>query len=159
VRPYNANVCRPAGGSDGPYSCRSAFSAFLAGTNAGVLPVAPDNTIALPGLQGKKAAFSGPLYPAGLEYFLDDSGNSVYHGITLSASQRLVNYLRLNANYTFSRTLDDGTFTTFVSTPQNQYNRAAERANSNQDVRHRFVANFVADAPEHTFIRNFELSS
>jgi len=159
VRPYNANVCRPAGGSDGPYSCPSAYSAFLARTNAGVLPVAPDNTIALPGLQGIKPAFSGPLYPAGLEYFLDDSGNSVYHGITLSASQRFGNYLRFSANYTFSRTLDDGTFTTFVSTPQDLYNRAAERANSNQDVRHRFVANFVADAPEHTFLRNFELSS
>jgi outer membrane receptor protein involved in Fe transport len=159
VRPENLNVCPSAGGSDGPYSCPSAYQAFLTGSNAGVLPVAPDNTIALPGLQGKKQAFSGPLYPAGLLYFLDDSGNSVYHGLTLSASQRVGNYLRLNANYTFSRTLDDGTFTTFVSTPQNLYQRASERANSNQDVRHRFVANFVADAPEHTFLRNFELSS
>jgi hypothetical protein len=57
-------------------------------------------------------------------------------------------YFRLNANYTFSKTLDDGTFTTFVSTPQDFYHRNLERANSNQDVRHRFVGNFVAATPK-----------
>ena len=159
VRPENLNVCQSAGGSDGPYSCPSASAAFAGGTNAGVLPVAPDNTIALPGLQGIKPAFSGPLYPAGLLYFLDDSGNSVYHGVTFSATERAGKYFRLNANYTFSKTLDDGTFTTFVSTPQNLYDRAAERANSNQDVRHRFVANFTADTPDRAYIRDVELSS
>jgi hypothetical protein len=54
--------------------------------------------------------------------------------------------------------LDDGTFTTFVSTPQNLYDRSAERANSNQDVRHRFIANFTASGPAHSFLRNTELS-
>jgi hypothetical protein len=34
-----------------------------------------------------------------------------------------------------------------------------ERALSNQDVKNRFVANFVASAPEHSFARYFELSS
>jgi hypothetical protein len=159
VRPVNLNVCPSAGGSDGPFSCPSAFDAFEAGTNAGVLPIASDNTIDLPGLVGIKSAFSGPLYPAGLLYFLDNSGNSVYHGLTFSVTERAGNYLRLNANYTFSRTLDDGTFTTFVSTPQDLYQRELERANSNQDVRHRFVANFVAYGPENTFARHFEFSS
>lgn len=154
VRPVNLNVCPPAGGTDGPFSCDSAFDAFTEGDFHGIGPVAPNNTV-----QGGKDAFSGVRYPAGLLYFLDDSGNSVYHGLTLSASERLGNYLRLNANYTFSKTLDDGTFTTFVSTPQDLYKRFLERANSNQDVRHRFVANIVADGPEKTFLRNFELSS
>ena len=49
--------------------------------------------------------------------------------------------------------------TTFVSTPQDLYKRFLERANSNQDVRHRFIANFVASGPEKTILRNFELSS
>jgi len=66
--------------------------------------------------------------------------------------------VRLSANYTYSKTLDDGTFATFVSTPQDLYDRSAERALSNQDVRHRFVANFTADAPQSSFLRNFELS-
>ena len=106
-----------------------------------------------------KDLFNGPLYSnAGLLYYTDNSGNSVYHGLTLQVSQRAGQYFRLNANYTFSKTLDDGTFTTFVSTPQDLYNRSLERANSNQDVRHRFIANFVADGPQKTLARNFELS-
>jgi hypothetical protein len=98
------------------------------------------------------------LYPAGLLYFTDNSGNSVYHGLTLQVAEKAGQYLHLSANYTYSKTLDDGTFTTFVSTPQDLYHRALERANSNQDVRHRFIANFTADTPQQSFLRNFEMS-
>ena len=95
----------------------------------------------------------------GIFYFTDSTGNSVYHGMTLQLTERASRYFSLNANYTFSKTLDDGTFVTFVSTPQSNDQRNLERAYSNQDARHRFVANFVANAPEHGFLRNFELSS
>ena len=95
----------------------------------------------------------------GIFYFTDSSGNSIYHGLTLQAIEKAGKYFSMNANYTFSHTLDDGTFVTFVSTPQSNAQRNLERANSNQDARHRFVANFVADAPQNTFMRNFELSS
>src|SRR5713226_3288310 len=96
---------------------------------------------------------------AGIFYFTDTSGNSVHHGLTLQATQKAGKYFRLNANYTFAKTLDDGKFLVFVDTPQSKDQRSAERAISNQDIRHRFIANFVADAPEHSFLRNFELSS
>ena len=112
----------------------------------------------LPGWAAGKDNFSGVLLPVGLIYYTDNSGNSVYHGATVSVTERAGEYFRLNANYTFSKTLDDGTFTTFVSTPQDLYNRSAERANSNQDVRNRFVANFTASGPKETFLRNTELS-
>jgi hypothetical protein len=79
--------------------------------------------------------------------------------MTLQVIEKAGKYFQLNANYTWSHTLDDGTFVTFVSTPQSNAQRNLERANSNQDARHRFVANFVADAPQQTFLRNFELSS
>ena len=95
----------------------------------------------------------------GIFYFTDSSGNSVYHGLTFQVIEKAGKYFQLNANYTWSHTLDDGTFVTFVSTPQSNAQRGLERANSNQDARHRFVANFVADAPQQTFLRNFELSS
>jgi hypothetical protein len=95
---------------------------------------------------------------AGLLYFTDNSGNSVYHGLTLQVSERIKNF-SLNANYTFSHTLDDGTFTTFVSTPEDVYERALERANSNQDVRHRFITNFTAEGPKDSFLRKFAFSS
>ena len=107
-----------------------------------------------------KQLFNGPLYDnAGLLYYTDNSGNSVYHGMTLQLTQRYSRYFHLNANYTYSKTLDDGTFTTFVSTPQDLYERNLERANSNQDVRNRFIANFVATGPEKSFLHDFELSS
>ena len=102
----------------------------------------------------------GPAYNnAGLLYFTDNSGNSVYNGLTLQVIERFRRNFSLDANYTFSHTIDDGTFTTFVSTPQDLYKRSLERANSNQDVRHRFITNFTATAPEDSFLRHFTLSS
>jgi hypothetical protein len=68
-------------------------------------------------------------------------------------------YFNLNANYTWSHTIDSGNFTTFINLPQNQFDYAAERSNSNQDVRHRFVVNFTAEGPKDTFARNFLFSS
>lgn len=96
----------------------------------------------------------------GIFYFTDSSGNSVYHGLTLQVIEKAGKYFQLNANYTLSHTLDDGTFVTFVSTPQSNAARNLERANSNQDARHRFVTNFTADAPQQwKLLRNFEFSS
>jgi hypothetical protein len=90
--------------------------------------------------------------------WLDGSGNTAYHGTTWQMSGRLGSLLHLSANYTFSKALDDGTYITFVSLPQSLRQRELERALSNQDVRHRFVANFTADAPQDTWLRNFQLS-
>jgi outer membrane receptor protein involved in Fe transport len=141
VRAENLNVCPQAGITNAATSCPAAGPP-------------------LPGSPAGKANFSGALYSnSGLLYFTDNSGNSVYHGATIQATQHFGQYLRFNANYTYSKTLDDGTFTTFVSTPQDFYDRALERANSNQDIRNRFIANFTADGPEKTLLRNFELSS
>ncbi|MGH9530547.1 MAG: hypothetical protein ACRD2S_11595, partial [Terriglobales bacterium] len=66
--------------------------------------------------------------------------------------------LRFSANYTLSHTRDDGTFLTFVSTPEDLFNRKLERADSVQDVRHRFVSNFTANTSNHGFVRNFDFS-
>ncbi len=114
-------------------------------------------------------AINDPAIPAppagsngtnGIFYFTDSTGNSAYHGLTLQVVEKAGKYFSLNANYTWSHTLDDGTFVTFVSTPQSNAQRNLERANSNQDARHRFVANFVADSPQKWgYLRNFELSS
>jgi len=179
---YDEGPCPPsctAGGtlvdphSRTPYSEQSSFEVdheFGKGLTAslGYLFVAAhhqvraeDLNVSLPAgaLPNGKDVFAGPLYDnAGLLYYTDDSGNSVYHGMTAQVSRRYGKYFNMNANYTFSKTLDDGTFTTFVSTPQDLYKRNLERANSNQDVRHRAVGNFVLTAPEKSWARNFELS-
>jgi outer membrane receptor protein involved in Fe transport len=95
----------------------------------------------------------------GVFAFFDSTGNTAYNGVTITGSQRASAYLRFTANYTFSKTLDDGTYATFVSLPQSNAQRNLERALSNQDVRHRFVGNFIAAAPQSSFLRNFEFSS
>jgi hypothetical protein len=95
----------------------------------------------------------------GLFYYTDSSGNSAYNGFVLQAMRRTGKYVQFNANYTFSKTLDDGTFVTFVSTPQSNAQRSLERALSNQDVRNRIVGNVVITAPKESLLRGFELSS
>jgi hypothetical protein len=162
VRAENLNVCpfhdAPAGTTIPEVTPGNLFQCaptpapptnYPAGKDFFGYPAAPGNP---PG--------GGPAYNnAGLLYFTDNSGNSVYNGLTLQVIERFRQNFSLDANYTFSHTIDDGTFTTFVSTPQDLYKRSLERANSNQDVRHRFITNFTATAPEDTFLRHFTLSS
>lgn len=145
VRPENLNVCPPGGASNSATFCPAAH---LVNPNF-VNDKLPDG----------RDAFSGPLYSnAGLMYYLDNSGVSVYHGGNISLTGRFGRVFNFNANYTYSHTMDDGTFTTFVSTPQDLYDRAGERGDSVQDVRHRFVANLVAHGPSKNFLKNFEFS-
>jgi len=95
---------------------------------------------------------------SGLEDYNNDVANAIYHGGTLTVMERARNF-NLTANYTYSHTIDNGNFTTFINLPVNQFDYAAERANSNQDARHRVVANFTAIAPSTGVWRNFELSN
>ncbi len=157
VRASNLNVCPPFG---------APADTTVPTINPGVPNCAP--TPAPPaGWPAGKAYFGAAGVPgggaaysnAGLLYSTDNTGNSVYNGLTLQVTERAGQYFSLNANYTFSHTLDDGTFTTFVSTPQDLYNRGLERANSNQDVRQRFIANFTGTGPIHSILRNFTMSN
>lgn len=123
----------------------------------------PDGT--LTGCSGTPAEIFGKQFFNGLEFnnagfidYNDNIDNANYHGGTISANERLGNYINLNASYTYSHTIDLGNFTTFINLPQNQFDQAAERASSNQDVRHRLIASFTASAPRHTLLRNFSLS-
>ena len=96
---------------------------------------------------------------AGLLDYNNDVANAAYHGLTVTATERWGQYLNLTANYTYSHTLDNGNFTTFINLPPNQFDYGAERGNSNQDVRHHLVANFTLAAPKDSFLRNFAFSS
>ena len=156
VRSENLNVCPPFGAPAG-----TTVPGLIPGTPSCAPPPAPPV-----GWPTSKAYFGAPgttggvaYKNSGLLYYTDNSGTSVDNGVTLQVIERFAKVLNLNANYTLSHTLDDGTFTTFVSTPQDLYDRALERANSNQDVRQRFITNFTATAPSDSSLRNFALSS
>jgi hypothetical protein len=155
IRPENLNVCPSAGLANTATICAPAED--VPGPPTTPTGPFPNNEM----LDGKPA-FSGVLYNnAGLMYYLDGSGNAEYNGGTISVTDKLGQYLRFSANYTLSHTQDDGTFTTFVSTPESLYNRNLERADSVQDVRHRFVGNFTADTRKSgaAALRNLEFSS
>jgi hypothetical protein len=125
----------------------------------------PDGTIS--DCQGTPLLLAGkPVFTDSLEFpnggFLDYNFNPVfatYHGFTFQVIERAGKFFNLNANYTYSHIIDNGNFTTFINLPQNQFDNRSEKANSNQDVRHRFIANFSATAPDHGFMRNFGFSS
>ncbi len=152
IRPENLNVCPSAGLSNSATFCPPASA--IPGP-----PITPTGPFPNNVMPDGRAAFSGVLYNnAGLMYYLDGSGNAEYDGGVVAVNDRLNQNFRFNLNYTYSHTRDDGTFTTFVSTPQDLYARNLERADSVQDVRHRFVGDFTADAPQHSFLRDFEFS-
>jgi outer membrane receptor protein involved in Fe transport len=96
---------------------------------------------------------------AGLLDYNNNVVKAAYHGLTVTALERWANYFTLTANYTYSHSIDDGNFTTFINLPVNQFDYRAERANSNQDVRHHFVTNFTASAPDSSFLRQFQFSN
>jgi len=110
------------------------------------------------GPPGPPPAGPAATLSAGLLDYNNDVANAVYNGLTVTATER-VKYFQMTANYTYSHTIDNGNFTTFINYPTNQFDYAAERGNSNQDLRNHLVTNFTATAPDHTFLRNFQLSS
>jgi len=156
VRAENLNVCPPFGAPAG-----TTVPGVTPGVpNCAPPPPPPANWPAGKAYFGAAGTTGGAAYNnAGLLYYTDDTGNSNYNGLTLQLTERFRKYFTLNANYTWSHTFDDGTFTTFVSTPQDLYNRNLEYANSNQDVRQRFITNFSFEGPKDSFLRNFTFSN
>jgi len=71
------------------------------------------------------------------------SGSSVYHGLTANLRKRYGQHYEFLASYTWSHTIDDSTDLQSPLEPQDNYNLAAERANSAFDQRHRFVLSGV----------------
>jgi hypothetical protein len=73
-------------------------------------------------------------------------GYSIYHSGTFKVEKRLSNDITFNANYTWSKSIDDASDvgTTFSETniPQDVRNVRAEKALSSFDHRHRFVFSY-----------------
>ncbi len=76
---------------------------------------------------------------------------SKYHSLQVELRRRFSSGLQFQANYTLARTLNDGTGTvnnqSTLESSRTFRNFALDYQNSDQDQRHRFVANVVYDLP------------
>jgi len=89
--------------------------------------------------------------------------DSVYDGLLLNFNKRLTHNFSYELSYTYSHSIDNGPNPSFVLIPQdsNGGNFNAERANSADDVRHRFVGNATFESPKtwNVALRNFAFST
>lgn len=110
----------------------------------------PTSNLRFATVQRKQLQRPFPQY-ADVNAFRVPFGFSIYHGGTLKADKRFSNGMSFLVAYTWSKLIDDVSTTVGflgqASTRQNVYDRAAERAISSQDIRHRFVSSFVYDLP------------
>ncbi len=164
VRGNNINIPCPVGTTkSGPTD--SAAVPGLVNPDGSLTACTGTPTTATGALSGLGPYFGGVFnsglqtLSGGLEDYNNDVANAVYHGGTVTVIERMKNF-NLTANYTYSHTIDNGNFTTFINLPVNQFDYKAERSNSNQDARHRLITNFTATGPEDMWwTRHFTLSS
>lgn len=120
------------------------------------------NPVINPGC-GPIPATCGRLYPTQPEnYQFESSGDSYYHGVTLSLTQRFARNISGLVHYTYSKAIDD-----FVDwrvenqETQSPLNLRGERGLSLQDTRHRFVASGIWELNywNNRWARGFALSA
>ncbi|HEY3626993.1 MAG TPA: TonB-dependent receptor, partial [Terracidiphilus sp.] len=74
-------------------------------------------------------------------------GSGIYHGATISVTRRMDRGLQLQANYTFSKAIDDTSDFSSLSTPFRPGSLSRDRSLSDFDITHTFVGNAVYTTP------------
>ena len=74
-------------------------------------------------------------------------GSGIYHGLTASLTKKYGHGLQFQANYTYSRAIDNSTDYSSLSTPFRPDLLTQERSVSLFNITHSFVANAVYDTP------------
>jgi len=86
---------------------------------------------------------------AGITQFTDyeSRGSSLYHGLTASLMKRFSNHFSFQANYTWSKAIDDNTDFNSAFAPPFPTRLFTERSISAFDIRHNFVFSGVFESP------------
>jgi carboxypeptidase family protein len=103
----------------------------------------------------------GRINDAGITQFTDyqSRGSSIYHGMTASLTRRFSNYVSFQANYTFSKAIDDQTDFNSAFAPPFPTRLTTERSLSTFDIRHNFVVSGVLQSPFKNYaLRDISLS-
>jgi hypothetical protein len=77
----------------------------------------------------------------------ESRGSSIYHGLTASLTRRFSDYFSFQANYTFSKAIDDQTDFNSAFAPPFPSRLTTERSLSTFDIRHNFVFSGVFQSP------------
>lgn len=99
------------------------------------------------GLAGYPTGITGIRVPFGDVVQQESSGNSVYHGLTVSVSKRFSRHFEFLSGYTWSHAIDDSTDLQTLLAPQDNNLPHLERGNSSFDQRHRWVSSAVFESP------------
>lgn len=164
---YNVNQPNPQGqvfvhSSSGGTGCKNEYFAvpnLATGTSCG-------HTYSNPffdGIPGTACQLNGITCPENYAvYFLATSRwNSNWNGLLVNVNKRLSQHFSAGISYTYAHSIDDGPNPSFVLIPQDSGNFRTEKANSADDVRHRFVLNGTLASPTtgSMWTRDFELST
>jgi hypothetical protein len=103
----------------------------------------------------------GRVNDAGITQFTDyqSRGSSIYHGMTVSLQRRFSDHFSFQANYTFSKAIDDQTDFNSAFAPPFPTRLTTERSLSAFDIRHNFVVSGVFQSPFKNYaLRDIALS-
>jgi hypothetical protein len=103
------------------------------------------NNTPLPGPGAVAARRPNPLF--GQIRTIQDDEIANYEGLSVTLRQRFSHGLQFLASYTWSHTLDVSIDSNNGGQPMNPYNWRLDYGNSNWDIRHRFVTNYLYELP------------
>jgi hypothetical protein len=116
-----------------------------------------------PGVPGTACELNGIVCPQNYAIYFEATSrwNSVFNGLLINVNKRFGNHFSTEISYTYSHTIDDGPNPSFVLVPQDPTNFSEEKANSADDIRHRFVLNGVLASPTKGSMwwRDYQLST
>jgi hypothetical protein len=165
---YNINQPKSQGqvlvhGSSGGTGCKDEY--FL--IPFGLAPNAQcGHTYAIPGsagVPGTACELNGITCPENYAVYFEATSrwNSNWNGLLVSMNKRFSQHFSAGISYTYAHSIDDGPNPSFVLIPQDSGNFNEEKANSADDIRHRFVLNGTLASPTNgsMWLRDYELST
>ena len=164
---YNINQPNPQGqvlvhSSSGGAGCKDYYFAapnLATGTACG-------HTYSNPffdGIPGTACELNGIACPENYAVYFEATSrwNSNWNGLLFNVNKRLSSHFSTGISYTYAHSIDDGPNPSFVLIPQDSGNFNKEKANSADDIRHRFVLNGTLASPTtgSMWTRDFELGT
>jgi len=144
-QPVGLNYCEA--GTAGCPATNAAQAAALLTRNTKVL--GPLYRVCSTGVPNQTDTQCGRVNDAGITQFTDyqSRGMSIYHGVTFQIQKRFGDHFSFQANYTFSKAIDDQTDFNSAFAPPFPSRLGTERSLSTFDVRNNFVFSGVFVSP------------